>query len=622
MAKKRSGSSGLNLTPKQKQAAIVLAVCALVFLITVVAVVMIVSRSNGPADDSSSISTSVSSGAALDSGFDASQYGDTVLAETDDAGKEYINETIFVGDSNTYRYYQNGLLPLDQVMAVEGLGIQQLTTDKSIYFKNDDNGYSIPEALAKMKPRRIIVMMGTNNADGSMDANSFANSYKDALSAITTAYPHCDVIVAAVPPIPEDHSFYPNMSQETINEFNIALAQMCQDNGYKFLNISELLMDESGYGKAHYYQQGDIHLKKDALTGIMDYARTHAYLGTEDRRPDTDNIPTRARKSGVSSTSSAEATATPDPGETFTAQYNVEKNVGGTLTSGDVTGKTSIKFEDLTKNDSVTVKAVPNEGYEFVKWSDGNTSPTRTDKNFKQNVNVTAMFSAKLGLSFQEGSSATIKEGEAYYLHVSTVGGTADDNNVQWTLNGENVKKGVSYGQSSWPAGTHTIRATINVNGRTVTAEFKLTVEAKPQATAAPTPIPVNSVTLQASGSTTLQPGATLNLTANVDPADAKVDSYQWSTTGGSVSGNGKNATYTAPGNDSTNDATYTITVTAGGKTASITVTVKGKPAPTPTPTPAPTPDPTPAPTPASTPEPPASSTSSPAGSESTSPAA
>lgn len=499
MAKQRrkstKSSKFSSLTPKQKQAAIVLAVCALVLIVTIVAVVIIVNTSHRTKNPDSS-SASSSSQVVLDTGFDAGEYGDTVLKETDDAGQSYIDETIFVGDSNTYRYYQNGLLSLDQVMAVEGLGIQQLTTDKSIYFKNDSTAYSIPEALAKMKPRRIIVMMGTNNADGSMSADSFASSYESALNAIVTAYPYCDVIVAAVPPIPEDHSNYPNMSQETINEFNLALVKMCQKNGYKFLNISELLLGDNGYGQDRYFQQGDIHLKKDALNGILDYARTHAWTGTEDRRPDTSNIPTRVRNGGTSG--STQATATPDPNETFTAQYNVDKNVGGTLSSGDISGKTSLKFEDLTKNDSVTVKAVPAEGYEFVKWSDGNTSPTRTDKNFKQNVNVTAMFSAKLSISFKEGSSATIKEGTGYTLHVNAVGGSVTDDNVQWTLNGSNVKTGYSYGQSSWSAGTYDITATININGKLSSATFKLVVEAAPTpvpATPAPTPAPTTPPT-------------------------------------------------------------------------------------------------------------------------------
>ena len=513
MAKKKKGSVVSNMTPKQKQAAIVLGICALVLLITIVAVSVIVSTAKGIKDDDSSSGSSSTSGSTVQNSFDASQYGDTVLKETSDAGQDYIDETIFVGDSNTERYNRYGLLGLDQVVAVEGLTINQLTTDKSIYFKNDDTAYSIPDALAKMKPRRIVVMMGTNDVGGGMSASDFASNYQKALSAITTAYPYCDVIVAAVPPIPQDHSNYSSMSQENINDFNTALAKMCQENDYKFLNINEALMGDDGYGKAAYYQAGDIHLKKDGLNAILQYVRTHAYEGTKDRRPDTDNIPTRAEGTTTSGTN-ANATATPAPEESFTAQYNVDKNVGGTLASGDISGKTSLKFEDLTKSDSVTVKAVPDEGYEFVKWSDGNTSPTRTDKSFKQNVNVTAMFSAKLSLSFSEGTSATITEGDSYYLHASVVGGSVSDSNVQWSVDGNNVKQGFSYGQSSWAVGTHTIQATINVNGRLSSATFTLTVNAKPtpEPTATPSPTPAPTAT------PTPAPTATPTPTATAEP--------------------------------------------------------------------------------------------------------
>ena len=162
MAQNRRRSSGSGLTPKQKQAALVLGICALVLIITISVVAVIVSKAGKNPDSSSSGPASGSTSTpAVENNFNPGQYGDAVLGETDDAGKSYIEETIFVGDSNTSRYYQNGLLDLDHVVALDGLGIQQLTSQKDIYFKGDDTGYSIPEALAKMKPRRIIVMMGT-----------------------------------------------------------------------------------------------------------------------------------------------------------------------------------------------------------------------------------------------------------------------------------------------------------------------------------------------------------------------------------------------------------------------------------------------------------------------------
>ena len=473
--KSRGGSAPL--TPKQKQAAIVLGICALVLIITIVVVSVIVSKAGGGQPDSGSSSqTSSSTSQVVTGGFDASKYGDAVLGETEDAGKTYIDETIFVGDSNTYRYYQYGLLELDQVVAVEGLGIQNFTTDKSIYFKSDDNCYSIPDALAKMKPRRIIVMRGTNNADGTRSASDFASNYRTALEAIKTAYPYTDIIVSAVPPIPEDHSSYPNMSMETINEFNDALAQMCVDNGYKFLNVNDVLVGDDGYGKSQYFLSGDIHLKKDALTAIMEYARTHAYLGTEDRRPDTDNIPA----------------PTPSPDEkTYTAQYNVDKNVGGTLTSGDKKGVTSLSFKDLDSKSSVSVTAVPADGYEFLKWSDGNTNATRTDKDFKQNVNVTAMFGAKLVVSIKEGSSGTTTVGQGVTLHASVSDRSSInvDNDIYWTVNGTEFRRGISAGYTPDKEGTYEIKANVTLNGKTYSATYTLTAKAAP-ATPAPSPSP------------------------------------------------------------------------------------------------------------------------------------
>ena len=115
-------------------------------------------------------------------------------------------------------------------------------------------------------------------------------------------------------------------------------------------------------------------------------------------------------------------TTKPDDDEkTYTAQYNVDQK-GGTLESGDQKGVTSLTFKDVKSTASITVTANPNDGYEFVKWSDGSTNATRTDKDFKQNINVTAVFSTKLTFEIKDtnsgkvASSGTITQGETKYL--------------------------------------------------------------------------------------------------------------------------------------------------------------------------------------------------------------
>ena len=72
-------------------------------------------------------------------------------------------------------------------------------------------------------------------------------------------------------------------------------------------------------------------------------------------------------------------------GKKFEAHYHVDKNGGGTLSVGGDTGNNSVTYTVTDPSKSITVTAVPADGYVFVKWSDGLTSKTRTDTDFKQN---------------------------------------------------------------------------------------------------------------------------------------------------------------------------------------------------------------------------------------------
>ena len=86
---------------------------------------------------------------------------------------------------------------------------------------------------------------------------------------------------------------------------------------------------------------------------------------------------------------------------------------------------------------SITVTAVPAEGHVFVKWSDGVTSKTRTDTNFKQNLDVTAIFGAASVRITSEGH-ATL--GGAYTFKASLNGKYASAENLHWYANGAEIK--------------------------------------------------------------------------------------------------------------------------------------------------------------------------------------
>ena len=379
-----------------------------------------------------------------------------LLTETADAGTDYLNNTLFLGDSNTVRLYNNGLISLQQFCAKEGIGTQVALSEGIVTFKKDPNHYTIPQAVAMMKPRRVVMTFGTN--DTGMEVPDFIAHYTALIQAIQQSYPYTDIIVNTVPPVPADHSNYPHMDQAKIDDFNMALLALCEQLGVRFLNSAEALKGSDGYGIADYYTSGDIHLKSAGLKAVLNYLRTHA-LQTEDRRPDTNNIPTRtmeyvsnpssavaapsseavsssesqAESAGSSESSSSESTG---EGKKFEARYRVDKNGGGTLSVGNDTGNSSVTYTVTDPDRSITVTAVPAEGYVFVKWSDGLTSKTRTDTGFKQNLDVTAVFGTASVQITSEGKGAV---GSSYTFKAALSGKYAKTENLRWYANGQEV---------------------------------------------------------------------------------------------------------------------------------------------------------------------------------------
>ena len=445
------------MTPMQHRAVLVCILCVLAVLLTFGITTILLKK--GGEEPAPSVSESVADptpGEDLSGHYQIDNASTALLTETADAGTDYLNDTLFLGDSNTVRLYNNGLISLQQFCAKEGIGTQVALNEGIVTFKKDSNHYTIPQAVAMMKPRRVVMTFGTN--DTGMEVSDFIAHYTALIQAIQQSYPYTDIIVNTVPPVPADHSNYPHMDQAKIDDFNMALLDLCEQLGVRFLNSAEALKGSDGYGIADYYTSGDIHLKSAGLKAVLNYLRTHA-LQTEDRRPDTNNIPTRtmeyvsnpssavaapsseavsSSESQAESASSSESSSSESTSEDkkYEARYRVDKNGGGTLSVGNDTGNSSVTYTVTDPDKSITVTAVPAEGHVFVKWSDGLTSKTRTDTDFKQNLDVTAVFGTASVHITSEGKGAV---GSSYTFKAALSGKYAKTENLRWYANGQEV---------------------------------------------------------------------------------------------------------------------------------------------------------------------------------------
>ena len=539
-------------SPAQRKACVVLAFCALAIVLSILAAWVLPAKLGLFAGGAGAYDKDAY---PLDTSLEA------VLpqAAADDA---YITASVFAGDQYAVTLQKDGRITLNQFVGQEGLKTSKALSTSCVNFASDSSNYTIPQAIPKMKARRVFVQLGANDVDGSVSVDSFIADYKQFLQSIRSAYSYCDIIAVGIPPVTED-STNAAATQTIIDQFNQAIAVACNDLGCKYLNSAEVLKNSRGYAESSYLEANGY--SASGARALLEYAKSHAY-NTMDSRPDTSDIPQRASQSSGSG-STPLPTATPTK---FTASYEVEDSGKGTLTGNGQTGVSSVEIQ-AESGTSVNVTAVAADGFVFYKWSDGVTTATRYD-NITKDISVKAMFNdARVELTLDKGDTA-MKKGESLTVNATVKLGSKayDATNVQWSINDEMEKNGSSLTFTPDAAGTYVIKAGIEINGTFSTAQLTVTV-----AQDDPTTITIAYNTNQ------ITTGASVNLTATAQNGSGDTtwscDGTGWSATGGA-------ATFTAA-----SAGQYTIRAKNNGVEATVTITVNN-PAPVTTPEPAPTP--------------------------------
>lgn len=543
---RRQSEERPGLSPTQRKACIVMAVCVLAVVLSFVAAWILPQKLDGSGK------------------YDPSQYPlDTSLGSIlgqESAQGNYINDSVFVGGTQAVTVAKDSSISLNQYAGKEGLQVSQVLRETCVNFADDANSYTIPQAIAKMKPLHVYVMVGGDDVDGSVSVDEFVNDYKQILQSIKSAYSACDVIACSITPVSKDADKAAE-KQTYIDQFNQQIAVACNDMNFKYLNLAEVLKNDKGYAVDSYLDSSNGGFSGAGAAAVLDYVKNHAH-NVEDTRGDRGDIPQRAASAAASS-----ASATPTPTATpnkLTASYSVE-NGKGTLTGNDKTGVTSLDLE-VASGTQVSVTAVPADGYTFYKWSDGVVDATRYDVVTKD-ISVTAMFNdSRVELTLDKGDSS-IKKGESISITATVKLGGKDysNSNVQWSVNDEMEQNGGTFTFTGSDAGDYTIKAGIEINGTFSSAQIKVSVQSDP-------------TSISVSGSDTITVGNSVTLTANVQNASGDV---QWSCEETSWKASGGQATFTA-----NQEGTYHIHATNNGADAVFTLHVNAAPAPDPTPQP------------------------------------
>ncbi len=205
----------------------------------------------------------------------------TELAQTEDAGQDYIDRMSFLGDSITYQLASNGFVPFTQVWVPESgtLALFNCPTEIINYYPKDDpdnpRPLSIAETAAASRPEYLVITLGINGV-AVLDEQEFKRYYRDLINSILENSPDTKIICQSIFPVVE--SLTPEgITNENVNKGNQWIRDVARETGTRYLNTHEALADSSGGLVPEYSPWDGYHVTEEAYEVILQYIRTHAY---------------------------------------------------------------------------------------------------------------------------------------------------------------------------------------------------------------------------------------------------------------------------------------------------------------------------------------------------------
>lgn len=207
-------------------------------------------------------------------------FTDVLLSKTEDAGDSYSDQFIFAGDSTALYYVMNKVITGKQLWHKEGVSLETIFT-QSIYINHIDSKMTLVEAIAKNKPARVLLSLGTNSVS-TMEIDYFIEKYEELLTDMKEASPNTQIIVQAIFPVAASlDNAGKGLNNDKINKMNYRLLELCSKLEIPFLNTAEILKDTNGQLKDGYYRtstnENGVHLSEEGNKVAMEYFRTHEY---------------------------------------------------------------------------------------------------------------------------------------------------------------------------------------------------------------------------------------------------------------------------------------------------------------------------------------------------------
>lgn len=212
-------------------------------------------------------------------------------AETPESGTTvdaaWFDDAAFVGDSVSLKlsYYAaaTGCLGNAQFFASGSLGsanaMWELSDPQAVHPSYQGEKMLVEDCVAASGAKKLFIMLGMNDiavygVDGAVE------NYRTLLGRILAKSPGLTVYVQSMTPTTSGSNLIgEKINSDSIRQYNAQLQQLCQQQGWRYVDVASVMYDESGqYLCADYCSDPDdmgVHFTEAGCQAWVDYLYSH-----------------------------------------------------------------------------------------------------------------------------------------------------------------------------------------------------------------------------------------------------------------------------------------------------------------------------------------------------------
>ena len=157
----------------------------------------------------------------------------------------YFNDAVFIGDSRTEGFGMYSGLKKATFYSEKGLMVDSIFKDKVV--KINGEKVTIIDALKSHSFGKVYIMLGVNELGWPYE-DVFIKQYKKLIDEIKKAQPDAVIYIQSIIHVSKEKDKNPPsyISNKRINSRNKAIKKMAEEESVNYLNINEVLTNESG----------------------------------------------------------------------------------------------------------------------------------------------------------------------------------------------------------------------------------------------------------------------------------------------------------------------------------------------------------------------------------------